>query len=101
MAGVYIQVLEEEFRHQREERDKFYSADRPLPKQLRASLSNPDYSWDEAQRSTKARSVSDVHQLHQLPEQAGSSHNALDDVVLGLSSDDGNSTAAVANGKET
>ena len=102
LVGAYIQVLEEEFRHQREERDKFYSADRPLPKQLRASLSMPDSSWDEAQRSTKARSVSDLHQLHELPDQLqGSPHNTLDDVVLGLSSADGNSTAAVANGKET
>jgi hypothetical protein len=93
-------VLEEEFRHQREERDKFYSADRPLPKQLRASLSMPENSWDESQRSTKARSVSDFHQLHELPEQH-SPHKALDDVVLGLSSTDANSTAAMANGKDT
>ncbi len=93
-------MLEEEFRHQREERDKFYSADRPLPKQLRASLSMPENSWDESQRSTKARSVSDLHQLHELPEQ-DSPHKALDDVVLGLSSTDANSTAAMANGKDT
>ena len=100
MTSCHSQVLEEEFRHQREERDKFYSADRPLPKQLRASLSMPENSWDEAERSTKARSVSDLNQLHQLPEQ-DSPRKALDDVVLGLSSDDKNSTAAVANGKDT
>lgn len=98
--NIIVQVLEEEFRNQREERDKFYSADRPLPKQLRASLSMPENSWDEAQRSTKARSVSDLHQLQELPAQ-DSPHKALDDVVLGLSSTDANSTAAVANGKDT
>ena len=93
-------MLEEEFRHQREERDKFYSADRPLPKQLRASLSMTENSWDESQRSTKARSVSDLHQLHEQLEQ-DSPHKALDDVVLGLSSADANSTAAMPNGKDT
>lgn len=93
-------MLEEEFRHQREERDKFYSADRPLPKQLRASLSMTENSWDDAERSTKARSVSDLQQLRELPEQ-GSPHNTLDDVVLGLSSADANSTSAVANGKDS
>ena len=98
----WAQVLEEEFRHQREERDKFYSADRPLPKQLRTSLSLSDASWEGEQRSIKARSVSDMHQLNQLPER-DSAHKALDDVVLGLSSTDDNSTAAVPNGqnKET
>ena len=91
----WLQVLEEEFRHQREERDKFYSADRPLPKQLRASLSLPDASWEGAQRSLKARSISDTHQLNELPEQ----DVALDDAVLGLSSTEDNSTAAVPNGQ--
>lgn len=84
---LQLQVLEEEFRQQREEREKFYSVDRPLPKQLRASVSLPDASWDSVQSSSRTRSATGVHQMQEGSEScAGESHEMLDDVVLGLPS---------------
>lgn len=91
-------MLEDEFQRQREERDRFYSADRPLPKQLRASLSMPDASWDAAHRSLKTQSVTDLQQVAEVPD-ARMSHRPLDDVVLGHSSlTSDNSSTNVPNG---
>ena len=74
-----MQVLEDDFKRQRDEKEKFYSAERPLPKQLRVSMSLPNASWEDVQPSMRTRSASDLHNLSEVHE----SDNSLDEVVLG------------------
>lgn len=75
---IRTQVLEDDFKRQRDDKEKFYSAERPLPKQLRVSMSLPNASWEDMQPSMRTRSASDQH-LSEVQE----SSDPLDDVVLG------------------
>ena len=104
------QKLEEEFRASREEQEQFYSLDRPIPKQLRQSLSLPDGSVSRDDRALKALSTSSLDPT----EVGGASRKSrpplqsLDEVVMGTpilnhtpppTSDNG--ATALGNGNST
>ena len=78
-----FQKLEEEFRITREEQEGFYSQDRPIPKQLRSSLSLPATSRSE--RASKSLSTSSLDPPSTEAVVKGASRpplQALDELVL-------------------
>ena len=80
---INFQKLEEEFKASREEQEQFYSLERPIPKQLRLSLSLP--GGDREDRDMRARSTTS---LDPPPHSAGASKSRpplkpLDEVVMG------------------
>lgn len=103
------QKLEEEFRASREEQEQFYSLDRPIPKQLRQSLSLPDGSSSREDRAMKALSTSslDPTEVGGVPKKSRPPLQSLDEVVMGtpilnhIPPPSDNGATALGNGNST
>lgn len=95
-----MQALEEEFKRQRDDKEKFYSAERPLPKQLRVSMSLPDTSWEGVEPSMRTRSATDLQHLTEVRDKS-KSYEPLDEVVLACPSPTEANDSLTTNGNSS
>ncbi len=83
---IILQKLEDEFRASRNEQEQFYSLDRPIPKQLRPSLSVPG-GGKGSRKEDRALKVRSTTSLDPVVSEVGTKSRpplqSLDEVVMG------------------